>query len=80
MNNQNDEFNNILKQSGGKINRETLEKAKKSGDVSSLVNNLSSDDKQKLNNILNDKEQLEKVLKSPQAQMLLKLFGGGKNG
>ena len=76
----NSELNKIINQSGGKIDRDTLEKAKNSGDVSSLVNNLSAEDKQKLNNILNDKEQLEKVLKSPQAQMLLKLFGGGKNG
>lgn len=80
MNNQNNEFDKIINKSGGKVDREALEKAKKSGDVSSLVNNLSNEDKQRLNNILNDKEQLEKVLKSPQAQMLLKLFGGGKNG
>ncbi|MBR4099830.1 MAG: hypothetical protein IKK55_02445 [Clostridia bacterium] len=69
----------ILNSSGGKIDRDTLEKATKSGDAQSLVNSLSDKDKQKLNNILNDKEQLEQVLKSPQAQMLLKMFGG-KNG
>lgn len=80
MNSQNNHIDNIINASGGKLDREALEKAKQSGDVSSLVNNLSTEDKQKLNNILNDKEQLSKVLKSPQAQMLLKLFGGGKNG
>lgn len=69
----------ILNSSGGKIDRDTLEKATKSGDAQSLVNSLSDKDKQKLNNILNDKKQLEQVLKSPQAQMLLKMFGG-KNG
>jgi len=69
----------ILNSSGGKIDRNTLEKATKSGDASSLVNSLSNEDKEKLNNILKDKEQLQQVLKSPQAQMLLKLFGG-KNG
>ena len=76
MNNQSD-INKIL--NGGKIDRDAIEKAKQSGDVSSLVNNLSCQDKEKLNSILNDKEQLEKVLKSPQAQLLLKMFGG-KNG
>ncbi len=69
----------ILKSSSGKIDREALEKATASGDATNLVNSLSDKDKEKLNNILSDKEQLEKVLKSPQAQMLLKMFGG-KNG
>ncbi len=80
MNNNKSDIENIIKNSGGKIDRDTLEKATKSGDASALVNNLSAEDKEKLNNILNDKEQLAQVLKSPQAQMLLKLFGGGKNG
>lgn len=78
--NDNKNIESILNQSGGKIDRAALEKAAKSGDAASLVESLSSSDKQKLNNILNDKKQLEEVLKSPQAQMLLKLFGGGKNG
>ena len=80
MNNQNFDFDQIIKNSGGKIQRDDLEKIKKSGDASALVNNLSTEDKQKLNRILSDKSELEKVLKSPQAQMLLKLFGEGKNG
>lgn len=80
MSSQNNKLDNLIKQSGGKIDRKVLENAQKSGDVSALVDNLSTEDKQKLNNLLNDKEQLSKVLKSPQAQMLLKLFGGGKNG
>ena len=80
MNNNKPELENILKNNRGKIDREALEKAKKTGDASALINSLSADDKEKLNTILNDKEQLSKVLKSSQAQMLLKLFGGGKNG
>lgn len=80
MNNDNQAFENIFKKSGGKIDRKTLEKAQKSGDATALVNSLSDSDKQKLNNILSDKEQLAQLLKSPQAQMLLKLFGGDKNG
>lgn len=80
MNNNNSELEKVLKQSGGKIDRETLEKAKQTGDASALVNSLPTADKQKLNSILNDKEKLAEVLKSPQAQMLLKLFGKDKNG
>lgn len=80
MNNQNLDFDHIIKNSGGKIQREDLEKLKKSGDASALVNNLSTADKEKLNQILSDKSELEKVLRTPQAQMLLKLFGEGKNG
>jgi hypothetical protein len=80
MNNQNLNFDQIVKNSGGKIQRDDLEKIKKSGDASTLIGNLSTEDKQKLNRILSDKAELEKVLKSPQAQMLLKLFGEGKNG
>ncbi len=79
MNNKSD-IEKILSQSGGKIDRSTLEKVKQTGDASSLVNNLSAQDKQKLNDILSDKEKLAEVLKSPQAQMLLKLFSNGKNG
>lgn len=80
MNNDRPEIENILKNHSGKIDREALEKAKKTGDASALINKLSTEEKQKLNTVLNDKEQLSQVLKSPQAQMLLKLFGGGKNG
>ena len=56
--NDNKNIESILNQSGGKIDRAALEKAAKSGDAASLVESLSSSDKQKLNNILNDKKQL----------------------
>ena len=56
----------------------TLEAAKK-GDTEALIKNLSNEDKQKLNAILNDKKAIENILKSPQAAAILKAFGG-KNG
>lgn len=56
----------------------TLEAAKK-GDTEALIKNLSNEDKQKLNAILNDKKAIESILKSPQAAAILKAFGG-KNG
>lgn len=70
-----------LKTTNGKINRETIKQAAKSGDASALVNNLSKEDRQKLNNILSDKAALNNLLKNPQVMELMKkLSGGGKNG
>ncbi len=90
MKDQKNLFEKISNESGGKLDRQTLEKAAKSHNAGELVKNLSQQDKQKLENILSDKEQLKKVLESPEAKMLLKLFGktgspknepaGGKNG
>ncbi len=81
MNNNQDIFNHITSNSGGKLDKDTISKAAKNGDVSQLVNKLSQEDKQKLNNILSDKQALSEVLNSPQAKALMKMFGkGNKNG
>lgn len=80
MNNNNMNFENILAGTDGKINRADLENAVKSGNTAPLVNNLSDSDKQKLNDILNNKDELERLLKSPQARLILKMLGGEKNG
>lgn len=81
MNNDQEIFNHITSKSGGKFDKETISKAAKNGDVSQLVNKLSQEDKQKLNNILSDKQALSEVLNSPQAKALMKMFGkGNKNG
>jgi hypothetical protein len=80
MNNNKKILEDMLNASGGKIDRDTLEKATKTGDASALVGNLSQNDKEKLNQILSDKEELAKILNSPQAQMLLKMFKGDRNG
>lgn len=75
MNNEKSMFENMINESGGKLDRQTLEKAAKTKDASQLVKNLSDSDKQKLESILSDKEKLAEVLKSPQAKMLFKMFG-----
>ncbi len=67
-------------QNPNEFNPKDIEKLKSKGETEKLINNLSSEQKEKLNAILSDKEALEKVLKSPQALALIKLFGGGKNG
>lgn len=46
-----------------------------------LYSKLSDSEKEKINKILSDKDQLEKILKNPLAAELMKrLSGGGKNG
>ncbi|MBR4123650.1 MAG: hypothetical protein IKT93_04460 [Clostridia bacterium] len=67
-------------QNSNELNLNDIEKLKSEGNTEKLINNLSPEQKEKLNAVLNDKEALEKVLKSPQALALMKLFGGGKNG
>ena len=72
-----DLFKNITSASGGKLDKEAISKAAKSRDTSSLINSLSQEDKQKLNNILSDKDALSEILNSPQAKALMKMFGKG---
>ena len=72
-------FDNLIASSGGKINRQTISNAAKNGDTSALVNSLSQEDKQKLNDILSDKQALSELLKSPQAQALMKILKKGNN-
>ena len=41
---------------------------------------ISPEDREKLNRVMSDKESMEKLLKSPQAQLILKsVLKGGKN-
>lgn len=76
--NQNKNLNDLLK-NNGKIDKKAVENAVKTGNTDNLVKSLSNEDKQKLLNVMNDKQAMSDILKSPQAQALLKLFGG-KNG
>lgn len=76
--NQNNNLNDLLK-NNGKIDKKAVENAVKTGNTDGLVNSLSAEDKQKLLKLMSDKQAMSDILKSPQAQALLKLFGG-KNG
>ena len=76
--NQNNNLNDLLK-NNGKIDKKAVENAVKTGNTDRLVNSLSAEDKQKLLKLMSDKQAMSDILKSPQAQALLKLFGG-KNG
>lgn len=45
-----------------------------------LLNMLSNQDKEKITSILKDKENLEKLLKSPEAISIINMLKGNKNG
>ena len=77
MNQNNKLFNNL--KNNGKIDKKAVENAVKTGNTDALVNSLSKEEKQKLLNIMSDKQAMNNILKSPEAQAILKLFGG-KNG
>jgi len=72
-NNQNDNIKDnakkILKENG--INPENINSKK----ANALLNNLSDEDKNKINNLLNDKKALENILNSDKAKAIMKLFG-----
>lgn len=70
----------LLSSSGGKLSRGSINRAADGKDITPLVNSLSPEDREKLNRVMSDKESMEKLLKSPQAQLILKsVLKGGKN-
>ena len=70
----------LLSSSGGKLSRDSINRAADGKEITPLVNSLSPEDREKLNRVMSDKESMEKLLKSPQAQLILKsVLKGGKN-
>lgn len=70
--------NKILGELSGKLglSQQQLESAAKSGDIKNILQNADKAQAKQIENILNDPEKAKKLLESPQAQALLKLFGG----
>ncbi len=62
-----------------KNNFEEMMKIADKDTVNNIFNNLSDENKQKVNSILNDKEKLNKILSNKSVQDLIKKFGE-KNG
>ncbi len=62
-----------------KISKKTLDAARK-GDTDAVMQSLSDSDRQKVREVLSDKDKLNKVLKSDVAKKLMKILGGNKNG
>ncbi len=67
----------FLKQSGGSTatNVEKVKEAIQQGDVSKIASSMSKEDMNKVQAILSDKEQMEKILQSSLAKTLLKQLG-----
>ena len=61
-----------------------IEKMIKNGasksDVDKMIKKLSPEDTKKLNEMLNDKQAMDKLLSDPKVQAMIKLLGGKKNG
>ncbi len=72
----NDSLNDIL---SGLSSGKNSNGAAKKQDSSALLNALSPADRKKIEGILNNPEQLNKILSSQRAQELMKKFGGTKN-
>lgn len=63
----------------GKIDKKTLDAARR-GDKDAVLQNLKEDDRKKIEEVLADKEKLNKILNSDAAQKLMKFLGGKTNG
>ena len=74
MNNGNNDLDKLARQVGKQLNMrpEQLKRSAQSGDVKSILNNLTDSQAQQVQNILNDKNALKQLLSSPQAAALLK--------
>lgn len=57
---------------------EALQNNVQNGDVNKILGRMDSKQAQKVQNILNDREQTEKILNTPQAQALIKKLMGDK--
>lgn len=62
-----------------KLDKKILDAAKQ-GDANTLLNSLNSNDRQKIEDTLADKDKLRQILNSEAAQNLLKILGGKQNG
>lgn len=63
------------------IDPKLIKELKNGKDPKTLMNSLSDKDKATVNKILSDKNALEEMLKSPQAQAIIKMLSGkDKNG
>ena len=62
----------------GNIDKEILEAARR-GDKNAVFKNLNTGDRQKIEQILADKDKLNQILNSDTAKQLMKFLNGDKN-
>jgi hypothetical protein len=58
------------------VSEKQLENAAKKGNVKDVLKNMDAKSSQQIESILSDPEKTREILNSPQAQALMKLFGG----
>lgn len=79
--NNNNNANKMISELSKKLgmSEQQLSNAAKKGEINSIIQNLQKTDKnqaRQLESILSNPEKAKKLLESPQAQALLKMFGG----
>lgn len=62
-----------------KLNKKTIDAARR-GDADAVMQGLSDADRQKVKDVLADKDKLQQILNSDAAQKLMKILGGKQNG
>jgi hypothetical protein len=62
-----------------KIDKNIVDAARR-GDTNAVLKNLNECDRQKVQEILADKDKLKQLLNSEEAQNLIKFLGGKQNG
>ena len=71
-----EDLNRMIREASNKsgADPQKVEKALESNSMDNLLKNLKPDAAKKLQKVLSDKDATERMLKTPQAQMLLKKF------
>lgn len=80
MNNKDKQIQDLINSLSQRLgeNPENLKANAQQGDISKIINKMDSNQAKKLQNILNDKEATERLLRTPQAQALIKKLMGDK--
>ena len=80
MNEKEQQIQNIINSLAQKLGEspEKIRSNAQGGDIGNLLNKMDSKQAGKIQDILNDKEKTEKLLKTPQAQALIKKLMGDK--
>ncbi len=76
-NNVNKLLNELSQRLG--VSEGQIKNAAKQGNVQDMLKNADSNQKKKIESVLNDPEKAKQILNSPQAQALIKLLGGEQN-
>ncbi|MDP4120654.1 MAG: hypothetical protein Q8876_06340 [Bacillota bacterium] len=73
-------FDDIMKTASENLGTDAdkLKSAAQSGMIKNMISSMNSDQAKKLQDILSNKEETEKILSSPQAQALMKKFMNDK--